>query len=72
MKTEMRQGKCIKCKIIYEWDARKGPLSRAYCPKCGHILAATSRLSGLPRETLDYYPTLKILGGSIDNKSIKD
>ncbi len=45
----LTQGKCTRCKRIYEWKG-KPLLSDAYCQECGRHLVATSHLNRWPRK----------------------
>lgn len=46
--SELRQGKCLRCKLAYRWPFRVGArvmrLKDAYCPKCGDKLLSTNHL----------------------------
>lgn len=43
----MAKGKCVSCKVIYEWEGK--PLLRdSGCPRCASPLRATSKQSHLP------------------------
>jgi len=39
----MKQGKCVKCKVRFEWE-REIHSRKCYCPDCGSKLAATNHM----------------------------
>ena len=45
--SSMRQGKCTTCNIRWTWEYHLVPVSRAYCPRCGNRLQATTHISHL-------------------------
>lgn len=51
-----RQGKCGRCRVVFEWPGRTPRVSDAHCPRCGARLAQTTYLSKLPR-VYDELPT---------------
>ena len=42
--VEMRQGKCVECRVAFTWPATLMPLKNAYCPQCGAKLHQTTHL----------------------------
>ena len=38
VKYELRQGKCVVCKVGYRWPVKLMRLKDAYCPECGKII----------------------------------
>lgn len=48
VKYELRQGKCLTCKVAFRWPAKLMRLRDAYCPRCASKLISTNHLLRWP------------------------
>ena len=42
--ADLRQGRCLECKVAFRWDPKLVALKDAYCPDCGAKLQRTTDL----------------------------